>query len=382
MTKGSRRWRGAVFLLLAAAVSGVAAARGQAVEPARKVASTPPSAPAAPAIELRINPLMNLHAWVRQIAERRADAPDKPGAAEAVAAARRIGAELGGFLGWGILDGIFVGSDSSAQLAKALPEIEEEMQLRGGQVFHKRAALAELLAAYAKMEPWFLSGQWPVWKTTLEERRKELEKTFLPKLPAAWADVEKHLELPPPTRPIPVYLVYYAPFPGAVTQRYENGPYTWVAVGTELGEETEEAFLHESLHALDVLGEGKPNVLSRLRDRLQALPGASPREVHDFVHTLMFAQAAGTVRAVWDPKHRDYGDVAGYYPKVPRATAVVVPAWRAYLQGEISRDAALDKIAQGFAAPGAPPKPEPATPSPEKQKGDPQAAPVLPPGRE
>ncbi len=63
----------------------------------------------------------------------------------------------------------------------------------------------------------------------------------------------------------------------------------------------------------------------------------------------MFVQAAGTVRKVLDPGHKDYGDTAGYYPKVPRATAVVRPAWEAYLRGEISRDAALERIAAGFA---------------------------------
>jgi hypothetical protein len=97
---------------------------------------------------------------------------------------------------------------------------------------------------------------------------------------------------------------------------------------------------------------------------LGALPGASPGTVHDFVHTLMFAQAAGTTRAVFDPQHRDYGDLAGYYPKVPAAAAVVVPAWRSYLEGKITRDAALDRIGEGFV-------PKPA----EKTKGDPQAAP-------
>jgi hypothetical protein len=70
--------------------------------------------------------------------------------------------------------------------------------------------------------------------------------------------------------------------------------------------------------------------------------------VHDFVHTLMFVQAAGTVRRVLDPGHKDYGDVDGYYAKVPRAAAVVVPAWRDYLDGKISREAAVEKIVAGM----------------------------------
>jgi hypothetical protein len=70
--------------------------------------------------------------------------------------------------------------------------------------------------------------------------------------------------------------------------------------------------------------------------------------VHDFVHTVMFVQAAGTVRRVLDPNHRDYGDVKGYYARVGRAAEVVVPAWRDYLDGRIDREAAVERIVAGF----------------------------------
>jgi hypothetical protein len=94
------------------------------------------------------------------------------------------------------------------------------------------------------------------------------------------------------------------------------------------------------------------------------VPGADPQEVHDFVHTVMFVQAAGSVRRVLDPGHKDYGDVKGYYARVGRAGTVVVPAWRDYLDGKIDREAALARIVAGF--------------SKAKEKGDPQAAPKKP----
>jgi hypothetical protein len=105
-------------------------------------------------------------------------------------------------------------------------------------------------------------------------------------------------------------------------------------------------------------------VLAELQRRLSQVPGTDPQEVHDFVHTVMFVQAAGTVRRVLDPSHKDYGDVRGYYARVGRAATVVVPAWRGYLDGKSTREEALTKIVAGFSAG-----------LPKKEKGDPKAAP-------
>ena len=326
-----------------------------------------PQPPAAKAegsgVEIRVEPLMALHFWMRQMAEAKGEPAKKSGAAEAVAVVRRIEGELGGWLAWGIVDGVFDGVKDSAELARIAPQLPEEVALRGGGKLHLRAALRDLAAAYGALEPRFLAETWPGWKKDLERNAAELKSSLVPKLPQVWADVGRHLDLAAPKEPVPVYLVYHAPFPGAVTFRSDTGPVVAISLTTAARELYEEIVIHELLHALDVLAAGD-NVLSRLRSRLGALPGASPRAVHDFVHTLMFAQAAGTTRAVFDPKHRDYGDLAGYYPKVPEATAVVVPAWRSYLEGKTTREAALDRIAEGFAARAA-----------EKTKGDPKAAP-------
>lgn len=328
-------------------------------------ADPPPAATVTtPGVEIRVEPLMALHSWVRQLAEAKGEPEKESGVAEAVAVVRRIEGELGGWQGWGIVDGVFVGVKGSAELARIVPELPEELALLGGSKFHLRAALRDLAAAYGALEPRFLAQTWPAWKKDLDRNAAELKSSFVPKLPQVWADVGRHLDLAAPKEPVPVYLVYRAPFPGAVTFRSQTGPAVAVSLISEPRELYEEMVVHELLHALDVLASGE-NVLIRLRSRLGALPGASPRTVHDFVHTLMFAQAAGTTRAVFDPKHRDYGDLAGYYPKVPEATAVVVPAWRSYLEGKTTRDAALDQIASGFAA-------KPA----EKTKGDPKAAPT------
>ena len=74
------------------------------------------------------------------------------------------------------------------------------------------------------------------------------------------------------------------------------------------------------------------------------------REWRDAPHTLMFVQAAATVRRTIDPAHQDYGDVSGYYAKFPVVAKLVRDAWTRHLDGQLDRGAALDAIADGLAA--------------------------------
>lgn len=129
-----------------------------------------------------------------------------------------------------------------------------------------------------------------------------------------------------------------------------------------MGSQWLEIVVHESIHALDLTGE---SALDVLRQRLGMLdPRLPAREAWNVSHAVMFAQAAGTVRRLLAPHHRDYGEVSGVYTRLPKGAEVVAPAWQAWMRGEISRDAAIDRIVDGFRT---------------KEKGGPQAAPVLPP---
>ena len=64
----------------------------------------------------------------------------------------------------------------------------------------------------------------------------------------------------------------------------------------------------------------------------------------DVPHTLMFVQSAATVRRVLNPAHKDYGDVAGYYAKVPVAARIVRAAWGDYLAGHLTREKAIQQM--------------------------------------
>jgi len=329
----------------------------------------PPKAAAPPAIlELRVNPLMDLHYWVRKLGREKGELPAIEGLPQAVAAVLQVGDSLEGQ--WGILDASFTEATTVEELARVATQLPESFTTRDGGTLPVRQCLTSLAAGYRTLEKGFLATVWPRHREIAERAAAALRTNLLPKAPEVYADLSRHLGVSIPSDPIPVYLVAAAPFPGAFTMRSQEGPFSIVALEGELDSQWVEIVVHESIHALDVrAGEG--SVLAELRRRLLKVPGASPRDVHDFVHTVMFVQAAGTVRRVLDPAHKDYGDVDGYYAKVPRATAVVVPAWRDYMDGKISREAAVEKIV-GMERDGT--KKEGT-----KEKGGPQAAPVKPP---
>jgi len=353
-------------------VDGFAEERKSVEEKGGRQAASPPAAPppsTPPAlIELHLNPFADMHAWVRRLVEKKTALPAVPGLSEAAETVRALDAELGGGLAWGIVDGPVAQAANAERFATLAADLPETKELFGGKTVRLRAGAVRLAAAYRTLEKPFLETAWPRHREAVEAAAAALRRDLLPHAPAVYEDLQKRLGLPVPVHPIPVYLVAEAPFPGAVTHPVPGGAVCIVAADAAEGTQKLETVIHETIHALDVVTEG--SVLDDLRHRLEKLdPPPSPREEHDFVHTLMFVQAAGTVRRVIDPAHQDYGDVKGYYPKVPRAAAVVVPAWRAYLRGEISREAALVRIVDGFAVGRV-----------GNEKGGPKAAPQKPPG--
>jgi hypothetical protein len=67
------------------------------------------------------------------------------------------------------------------------------------------------------------------------------------------------------------------------------------------------------------------------------------------VHTVVFVQAAETVRRRIDPDHRHHGDVRGYYDRVGAVAPPVRRWWTAYLDGAVTRDEALARLAGAVA---------------------------------
>ncbi|HEX6862357.1 MAG TPA: hypothetical protein VF414_06055, partial [Thermoanaerobaculia bacterium] len=252
-------------------------------------APQPAPAPVAP-IELRMSPIVDLHFWVRKVAEQKGEVPAVAGLPEAVAAARAFQTELGPGALWGILEGDFVGLESAADLLAAAEKLPETAQMSGGRTIKLREAAVRLARSYVPLEKPFLETVWPRHKETAEGLAAHLRRDLLPKAPQVYEDLARHLDVPVPSRPIPVYLTAEGPWPGAVTARTDgNSGVCFVAADSAQGSQRLEVVVHETIHALDVMA-GEGDVLTALQKRL------GPKDARDFPHTVMFVQAAGTVR--------------------------------------------------------------------------------------
>ena len=95
--------------------------------------------------------------------------------------------------------------------------------------------------------------------------------------------------------------------------------------------------------------EIEDDVFDVMRDKLLAA-GLTRRNqlFRDVPHTVMFVQAAETIRRLVDPKHEHYGVVSRYYDRISRPNAAVGGkvrnVWTNYLDGKITRSAAIDEL--------------------------------------
>jgi hypothetical protein len=296
---------------------------------------------------VRINPFVDLHYLVRKHVNATGDAPTFTGFAAAVAAAREVEATLGGPPMWGLIEGTLGECSSAAEAHDRCVELPETFRSRTGRTVELRSAALRLVAAYAPCEPAFLAEIWPRHRTRLEQAHKRIAADLLPHEAACFAYMLDCLAMQDPHRSVPVYLVAEAPDPGGFTHRYRGGGVCFVGLEQNDGTLLYEMILHEAIHALDIATEGQNTALQVLRQRLRAA-GCDSRSptYRDVPHTLMFVQAGETIRRQLDPAHRHYGDVAGYYAKVPAAAAAVRPNWEAYLHEKLPRERALEQIVQ------------------------------------
>lgn len=335
------------------------------------VFAQPPAAPApvttAPAslIEVRTaSPLLDMHFWVRKLASSRGEVPSLPGLAAAVEVLREMDVQLGRPAlplapVWGAVDLHAFRAATASDFSRAVSALPETLTLPGDLTL-PRSGIVRLAEAYLVLEKPFLEQVWPWHQKMIQQGAETLRLDLLPHTGEVYADIQRFLGFPVPTQAIPLHLVAEAPHPGGVTFVAQvGGGLCLVGVDAAAGSQWLEIVLHETLHALDIAGE---SALDTLRQRLgtsgSTLP---PREAWQVSHAVMFAQAAGTVRRVLVPRHRDYGEVEGVYSRLPKGDEVVAPAWQAWMRGEITRDVAIDRIVQGFRA---------------KEKGDPKVAPV------
>jgi hypothetical protein len=333
--------------ILAAAVlllGGIAAAAQEppATRPADGAARASAARPAR--IDLRMSRFVDLHYAMRHYAELPADKrPEEYQAAANAAAA--VNAALSGPLGWGILESaLFEASDVAA--AKAMAErLPTEFQSMSGAKLPLRELAMQLVKAYEPIETRFGERIWPEHEKSLRTERARLDQELMPHAAKCLAYIERSFRMEDVQATIPVYLLALAPSPGAFTHRRRGGGgVCFVGVDERPGMMVE-TILHECVHALDISTQSQPTALNTLRKDLQSA-GLPPRSelMRSVPHTLMFVQSGETVRRLLEPQHKHYGDVAGYYAKVPESVAAVRAPWTAYLDEKLSLEAALRQI--------------------------------------
>lgn len=297
-------------------------------------------------LDVRINPLVDLHYLVRRSIDTPAEMPQIAGFAEAVDAARAVQTKLGSPLYWGFLEGILAEQQTVAGLTEAFGLLPVTKQLRTGRTVPLREIALRYAEALVSVESPFGETVWPQHQAILATAAQRLADVLAPREAECLHYIMQHIGMTDPLDAIPVYLVSTAPFPGGFTHRRRGGGgVCFVSVENHGDALLCEIVLHETLHALEVATEGQPTALRQLRLQLrEAGLGPNDRALRDVPHTVIFVQAAETVRRLLDPTHQHYGEICGYYAKVPAAVHAVIPAWQAYLDGKLSRSQAVERI--------------------------------------
>jgi len=300
-------------------------------------------------LDYRIEPLVDLYNYVRALATQRGD-PEVPAEfAQAVAAAKKLREKLGlSILAWGTLDQNLLSCKSASDLKRAFEALPQEIPVFRGKPVAIRAEAICFAEELAAVESLYLEQQWPTHQAAIRAAMQRIEQQFQPKEAECLSFMVKSLGMPDPKDVVPIYLVQQASWPGAFTfRRADGGGVCFVSVGRaeHAGSLLFETILHEATHALDGLTRDTGSILIELRRKLQAA-GMSPsdRDFRNIPHTLMFIQAGETIRRMVNPRHKHYGDAAGYYGKMGRIVVVERPLWIEYLDGKLTREAAVHRI--------------------------------------
>ena len=306
-------------------------------------------------VDAHVKPFADLFFFVVSLPPGSEKMPKIDGFAQAVEAARpiqdtfRLG--IGPLLQTlGAVSAAALPCERAAEAVPAFAQLPETVSLPNGETLRLRETAVKLAQALAVIEEPFLQKVWPQHKAALDQAAAKLAKTFSPKESACFAYLAKSLGLETPRERVPLYLVVEAPRPGGFTFRLRNQQAVCI-ISTEANQDSQlfEVVLHESTHALDLETSGQKNVLAELRARLlKAGLSESDPDFRNVPHTLMFIQAAETIRRIVDPVHKHYGETKGYYARVPLASKVELPIWLAHLDGKISREEAINQIITEF----------------------------------
>lgn len=266
----------------------------------------------------------------------------------AVATLIDLESQIGGAGNWPLIEANLGGCKSSTDLRVLAERAPERAKTRTGVEMPLRSVLSALATTYESLELEFRGEKWPERRAVLREATERLRLRDDEVWRRCIEHVTESLSIAPPREGVRVVLVTEAPFPGGFTYRTRGGgAYCVVAVSDRPGALLEEVVLHEAIHVLDAADPEKTNRLNRLRTLLREAPPKreAGQAVRDIPHTVVFVQAAATVRKIIDPKHEDYGLTSGYYERVSGGERVR-EIWQQALEGDASLDEAISRLAK------------------------------------
>ncbi|HKB16025.1 MAG TPA: hypothetical protein VKF62_08160, partial [Planctomycetota bacterium] len=224
--------------------------------------SAPAPETAETRLDVRLNPLADLHFGLRKSME--GPGPESApagtymldgGPSKEAEELGRIEGRLGGPRGWGILEGALESADSARALSEIAEGMPETFRAMGGRDLPLRELALDLARTLSSVEPAFLAGLWPERKRTLEREAARLRSGFRGKEAECLGFMLRSLGMEDPNATIPVFLVTEAPSPGAMTHRRRGGGgVCFVGLSADVeGTLLQETVLHEATHALDLL---------------------------------------------------------------------------------------------------------------------------------
>lgn len=303
--------------------------------------------PAATGIVIRTSPIVDLHFYVRSLVESE-DGAAPPELRACAEVAREFRDRVGSGFGWAFIEANLPAVRTAAELQAEFAALPEVVRRRDGSEVALGEPARRLAEAYAQAESAFLEQVWPRHERVLADAARRLEGALLKRLEDCLGHVLGSLMMRDPQAEVPVFLVADAPPPQGVTHRRRGGgPVCFVGVEGLDVSLLSEIVLHEAIHALDVLTEESGSALVQLRRQLRAAGYAPTSPAYrDVPHTLIFVQAAETIRRKLAPDHSDYGEVHGYYDRIGAAVRAVRPVWRELLDGQIAPQEAIDRIVE------------------------------------
>jgi len=298
-----------------------------------------------PRFEIRVKPFIDLHFYVYKLASGDNKLPDIDGFAEAVEAARQVGM-------YDTLRNLLLfNCENAADAERAFSKLAETTETRQGNVIPLRDNAVRLARSLAVIEKPFLEKIWPQHKIVIQKAAANVAQTLGPKEQECFDYLTGHLGLEAANYVVPIYFVAEMPWPSALTAMGKDSGHGVVVVnvGARQGPSLFDSILHEAIHALDAETSGEGNVLIEFQNQLLK-NGFDKNDlvVRHAPHFLVFIQSVETVRRFLDASYQPYDEGVFVRPGLQPMVSIERPIWTAYLDGKVSREAAVSQLVAAF----------------------------------